>query len=140
VFQAVAFGFRTKGSCEGHLEGYHHYPWITIKIEHQFGKDALRAMTDRFNDTSDTKWLLVEEAGVKDLVLLRPDTKASIFSIREEEFGTLQASAGDFAVFLYNRYLADTEVRKKLSRMCRQFKLAEIRGGFADVSPRAASA
>ena len=130
TLQAVSLGFRTAGSCEGHLDrGDYHYPWVMLRVESPFGKEALKAMTEGFNATSETKWVLRFDSGERgERALLRPEAK-SIFSISGDEFRRLQESSEAFARFIYERYVADPAVREELSRLCKMLLLAEARRG-----------
>jgi hypothetical protein len=127
VLQAVSFGFRTKGSCEGHLDrGYHPYPSVEIKIDYGFGRGALEEMVAGFNRTSCVRWSVNPDTAAEGRhAVLRPDA-APTFAISQEDFDGLQASAGDLAGFLYYSYVADREVRMGLSRLYKRLMLAEV--------------
>jgi hypothetical protein len=131
TLQAVAVGFETKGSCEGHLDrGYHHYPMVTIRIGGPLGKGAAEAFVEGFNHSSDVQWMLRSGKVLGgDCAIVRPEA-TSIFQISQGEFDGLQTSAGKFALFLYDRYVADGKARRELSRIRKRLALEDARRGM----------
>lgn len=125
TLQAVSMGFRTAGSGEGNLyEGMRHYPWVKIRIDQPLGRDALEEIVDGFNATSKVRWMLGASLAFNgEVAVLRPLTDSSIFSISLDEFRRLQASAMDFAGFVYDRYIADRAVRRELTELCGKLAL-----------------
>jgi len=89
-------GYRTIGSCEGHIDDVHHpFPWVTVTDlfdDCDPKHDVLREKVNLFNQTSDVQWRLDWTGAIQPTEGAKSD----------EELKKLQASANTLAIFLSN--------------------------------------
>lgn len=93
-----ALGYRTLGSCGGHIDGTTNpYPWITVLSLRT--SRQLAAYVGLFNRSSEIKWTAGDIFPYKGKE--RPYRAKT-----EEELLQMQQSAQNLVEFLFNRYLA----------------------------------
>lgn len=91
-------GYRTIGSCEGHLShGKHPYPWVSIYGLVSEGpiKESVEKMLDDYNQRNSLKWTVGSSA-------IRPEKEAKT----PEELTKFQADATELAFFLFENYFS----------------------------------
>ncbi len=92
-------GYTTLGSCQGHMDHYHHpFPWVSVyglATEESNISREICTRLDSFNSQSEVQWKIGERG------VIQPNYRAR----NVNELGCLQDSAKNLADFLFNNYL-----------------------------------